>query len=81
MVHGRHSAHHVRLLCAFHAGSHQELMEQVESTTEELHKTNERLRAVEAQRLAAVREAELLKARIEQQEAGLREARRSMKQR
>ncbi|GLC36974.1 hypothetical protein PLESTB_000172500 [Pleodorina starrii] len=59
--------------------SHQELMEQIESTTEELHKNNERLRAVEAQRLAAVREAESLKARAEQQEAVLKEARSNLK--
>ncbi|GLI62014.1 hypothetical protein VaNZ11_004589 [Volvox africanus] len=61
--------------------SHQELMEQVESTTQELHKTSDRLRGVEAQRLAAVREAELLRARTEQQEDVINEARTSLKQR
>ncbi|EFJ48943.1 hypothetical protein VOLCADRAFT_117392 [Volvox carteri f. nagariensis] len=60
--------------------SHQELMDQIESTTEELHKTTERLRSVEAQRLTAVREAELLRARADQQEAVIKEARSSLKQ-
>ena len=39
------------------ARSHQELMEQMESTSRELHVTSERLRGVEAQRIVAVREA------------------------
>ncbi|GIL51226.1 hypothetical protein Vafri_7292 [Volvox africanus] len=60
---------------------HQELMEQIESTTQELHKTSERLRGVEAQRLAAVRESELLRAKTEQQEGVINEARASLKQR
>ncbi len=39
-------------------------MEQVETSTRELHTTSERLRAVEGQRLAAVREAEGLRAQV-----------------
>lgn len=44
--------------------SHQELMEQIESTTQELGSVSERLRSVEAQRIAAVRDAETLRARV-----------------
>ncbi|KAG2428998.1 hypothetical protein HXX76_011242 [Chlamydomonas incerta] len=39
-------------------------MEQIESTTQELGAVSERLRSVEAQRLAAVRDAETLRARV-----------------
>jgi hypothetical protein len=38
--------------------SQQELMEQLDGAVQELHSTSERLRSVEAQRLAAVRDAE-----------------------
>ncbi|GFR52416.1 hypothetical protein Agub_g14988 [Astrephomene gubernaculifera] len=61
--------------------SHQELMEQVESTTEELRVTSERLRVVEAQRLASVRDAESLRTRSAQQEALIKEMQSNMKQR
>ncbi|PNH11227.1 hypothetical protein TSOC_001940 [Tetrabaena socialis] len=53
---------------------HQELMEQVESSTRELHATSDRLRSVEAHRLSSVREAESLRAqvaRLEEQNKGL----------
>ncbi|KAG2449899.1 hypothetical protein HYH02_000005 [Chlamydomonas schloesseri] len=49
--------------------SHQELMEQIESTTQELGSMSERLRSVEAQRIAAVRDAETLRARVTHLEA------------
>ena len=60
--------------------SQEELMESLESTHRELDATSERLRTVEAQRIAATREAESLRHRLEQAEqlgrslqAGLRQ--------
>ncbi|KXZ51070.1 hypothetical protein GPECTOR_14g55 [Gonium pectorale] len=63
----------------FASKSHQELMEQVESTTEELRSTYERLRAVEAQRLAAVHDAETLRTRVTQHEAHIQELQGALK--
>eukprot|EP00967_Tisochrysis_lutea_P010615 scaffold12130_cov21-Tisochrysis_lutea.AAC.1 len=51
--------------CAY---SHEELMEQLENTNRDLHLTSERLRKVEAQRLAAVREAEGMRVQMQQME-------------
>mmetsp|Transcript_13704 Transcript_13704/g.36706 ORF Transcript_13704/g.36706 Transcript_13704/m.36706 type:complete len:869 (-) Transcript_13704:372-2978(-) len=48
--------------------SHEELMEQLENTNRDLHLTSERLRKVEAQRLAAVREAEGMRVQMQQME-------------
>lgn len=43
-------------------------MEQLENTNRDLHLTSERLREVEAQRLAAVRESEALQQQMQEAE-------------
>lgn len=46
------SPKHALRVC-IHAHRHQELMEQLENTTQELHETTERLRTADAERIAA----------------------------
>ena len=64
-----------------HARSHQELMEQMESTSRELHVTSERLRGVEAQRIVAVREAEAQRVQLSTLESERKLLQAALKQR
>ena len=56
-------------------------MDQVESTTRELHATNERLRQVEGQRLAATREADALRGQLLQLDSRNQGLQEGLKQR
>ena len=61
--------------------SHEELMEQLESTNRDLHLTSERLRKVEAQRLSAVREVEGMRLQVLQMELDRKAMQAAAKQR
>lgn len=56
-------------------------MEQLESTNRDLYLTTERLRGVEAQRIAAVRESESLKQQVAQLESEKKALHASLKTR
>ena len=70
-----------RALTALHLYSHEELMEQLESTNRDLFLTSERLRSVEAQRMAAVKDSEAHQLSIQRLETECRALQAALKQR